>query len=173
MDRLLLTILMVALVSACTSVAQEDASPGESVATRPEAPDIELDGVWECRDYLYDEKVALIIGKTNITLADLVLDKLDEFLVKHDFTIEELEHNEKFTESLDKLNQFYAGFIALQGEKKESAFYHRQGLNHRWEWGDAYVFIIEPSGRGYYYDFTDAEEGESVSASDRFKCDRK
>ena len=173
MERIFLTILLATLISACTSVAQEGGNPNELFQGQSQGPDVELDGVWECRDYVYDEKVALVIGKTNITVRDVVLERLDELLVKNDSMIEELDNDEHFTESLDKLKEFYAGFIALVGEKKEAAFYHRQGLDHRWEWGDGYVFIIEPSGRGYYYDFTEASEGESVSASDRFKCERK
>lgn len=173
MKRIFLTILLATFISACTSVAQEGGSPSELLQGQPQGSDVELDGLWECRDYVYDEKVALTIGKTNITVRDVVSEKLGELRSKHDSTIEELESDELLTESLDKLQEFYAGFIALVGEKKEAAFYHRQGLDHRWEWGDGYVFIIEPSGRGYYYDFTDAAEGESVSASDSFKCERK
>lgn len=173
MKRIFLSILLAVLVSACSSTDKKSYNPSEPVPKQPQDPGVELDGIWECRDYVYDDQVALVIGKANITVVEVVSEKLDEFLLGHDSSIEKLESDEKFIESLDGLKKLYLGFIRLSGEKQERAFYHRQGLDHRWEWGDGYAFIIEPSGRGYYYDFTDAKEGESVSASDSFKCERR
>jgi hypothetical protein len=165
--------MSIAILTACSSTAPKgDGQISEDPEGVP-VHNVQVEAIWECRDFIYDEKVALVVGKTDITVGDVVSEEMDELLEAYDQSIEELKGEEEFSESLDKLNQFYVGFIRLVGEQREGAFYYRQGLDHRWEWADTYVFVIEPGGRGYYYDFTDADDGESVGASDSFKCERQ
>lgn len=46
------------------------------------------------------------------------------------------------------------------------AYFSRDGLNLRWDWGSdgygtnfKYSFIIEPDGTGLYYDFSTSKDG--------------
>ena len=47
----------------------------------------------------------------------------------------------------------------------EIAYFARDGLNLRWDWGEhknggyKYSFIIEPDGTGLYYDFGASSDG--------------
>jgi hypothetical protein len=53
------------------------------------------------------------------------------------------------------------------------ALYQRKGLNLRWSWGESgssYSFVIKPDGTGLYYDFSNTEEGELISANEVYKC---
>lgn len=173
MKKHCLYILLVGFVSACASPAQEAYVKDDPQKDRKREEITQSDKVWQCRDYVYDDHIALELTKTSVTVGDVMEKVLDETLRKNDASIEDLKKDESARKSLNQLKEFYAGSIQLSGEEPEGAIYQRQGLNHRWEWGDGYVFILEPSGRGYYYDFTQAEEGESVKPSDSFKCKRK
>lgn len=61
------------------------------------------------------------------------------------------------------------GFILYgNGIVGEEAYFSRQGLNLRWDWGNyerngeskfRYSFVIEPDGTGLYYDFTTSKDG--------------
>ena len=67
------------------------------------------------------------------------------------------------------------GYILYDGGYMgTSTDYRRTGLIHRWNWGASYVdnysFVIKPDGTGLYYDFSNAEFGESRKASGVFKC---
>ena len=65
------------------------------------------------------------------------------------------------------------GFILFDGRNSGvKAFYRRDGLQNRWDWGD-YSSLIKPDGTGLYYDFTNVPYGESTEASDVFKCTRR
>jgi len=62
-----------------------------------------------------------------------------------------------------------AGFVLFDGgDSGTFAIYQRQGINHRWDWGDDFSFIIKPDGTGLYYDFKGAKK--SSKADDLFKC---
>lgn len=173
MKKYYLYILLTLFVSACTSHGREGHVKNEQTGDQTKNDIIQPDKIWQCRDYVYDDHMALELIKTNITVGDVMMQVLDEAYKESDTSIEELKSDSDARDALNKLKEFYLGSIWLSGEEPEGAIYHRQGLNHRWEWGDGYVFILEPSGRGYYYDFKSAEEGESVRPSDSFKCKRK
>lgn len=58
------------------------------------------------------------------------------------------------------------GFILYEdGAVGELAYFSRQGLDFRWDWGSngengyRYSFIIEPDGTGLYYDFSTSKDG--------------
>jgi len=61
------------------------------------------------------------------------------------------------------------GFILYEdGTIGEEAFFSRDGLNLRWDWGSyerdgsdkfRYSFVIEPDGTGLYYDFSTSKDG--------------
>lgn len=58
------------------------------------------------------------------------------------------------------------GFILYgKGTTGEEAYFSRDGLNLRWDWGHdgikgyMYSFIIEPNGTGLYYDFSTSKDG--------------
>ena len=58
------------------------------------------------------------------------------------------------------------GFILYgKGTEGEIAYFSRDGLNLRWDWGEhknggcKYSFIIEPDGTGLYYDFGASSDG--------------
>ena len=64
------------------------------------------------------------------------------------------------------------GFVLFDGTNKGIfADYMRDGINHRWNWGE-YAFLIKPDGTGLYYDFSGVGAGESTTASDVFKCSK-
>jgi hypothetical protein len=173
MKKYCLYILLVAFVSACASPGREAYIKDDQSKHKSQGEIIQSDKIWQCKDYVYDDHIALELTKTSVTVGDVMEKALDETLRENDASIEDLNKDEGARDALNKLKEFYAGSIRLSGEEPEGAIYNRQGLNHRWEWGDGYVFILEPSGRGYYYDFTQAEKGESVRPSDSFKCKRK
>lgn len=59
------------------------------------------------------------------------------------------------------------GFILYgNGTNGEKAYFSRDGLNLRWDWGSdgygtsyKYSFVIEPDGTGLYYDFSTSKDG--------------
>lgn len=61
------------------------------------------------------------------------------------------------------------GFVLYEdGTIGEEAFFSRDGLDLRWDWGTyksngyskfRYTFIIEPDGTGLYYDFSTSTDG--------------
>lgn len=76
----------------------------------------------------------------------------------------------KFTNS--KLSG--SGFVLHDGGNSgELTNYGRKGINHRWDWGpngSEFAFIIEPDGRGIFYDFSSAQLGERIKPSSLYKC---
>jgi hypothetical protein len=65
------------------------------------------------------------------------------------------------------------GYILYDGGYMgTSTNYRRTGIEHRWDWGygNQYTFVIKSNGTGLYYDFSNAEFGESIKARDIFKC---
>ncbi|SES82242.1 hypothetical protein [Thalassotalea agarivorans] len=67
------------------------------------------------------------------------------------------------------------GYILLSGETVASAaIYQRHGIKHRWDWGDDklnYAVVLSHNGKGFYYDFSTADEkGMKSSADEIFKC---
>jgi hypothetical protein len=69
------------------------------------------------------------------------------------------------------------GFVLYDGTSSgEPAMYRRTGIDRRWDWesgGGSYSFIIEPDGRGAYYDFTNVAEGETTPASSMYNCSKR
>ena len=63
------------------------------------------------------------------------------------------------------------GFILYEdGTIGEEAYFHREGLDLRWDWGTyyrdgasryKYSFVIEPDETGLYYDFSTSTDGIS------------
>lgn len=59
------------------------------------------------------------------------------------------------------------GFVLYgNGTMGVEAYFSREGLNLRWDWGSdgygtsfKYSFIIEPDGTGLYYDFSASKDG--------------
>jgi len=54
------------------------------------------------------------------------------------------------------------GFILYEdGTFGEQAYFSRQGLDLRWDWGNnaQYCFAIKPDGTGLYYDFSTSKDG--------------
>ena len=57
-------------------------------------------------------------------------------------------------------NQY--GFVLYDGGYVgELAYFSRDGLNYRWDWGTntQYSFVIKPDGTGLYYDFSTSKDG--------------
>ena len=75
---------------------------------------------------------------------------------------------------MDVLSEFkLMGFVLYDGgHTGEFAAHQRQGINHRWDWGDDlnYSFVIKPDGTGLFYDFSSVQEGEGKKADDVYKC---
>lgn len=56
------------------------------------------------------------------------------------------------------------GFILYDGGYTgEIAYYSRQGLDYRWDWGPnfEYSIVIHPDGTALYYDFSHSEDGSA------------
>ena len=54
------------------------------------------------------------------------------------------------------------GFVLYDGGYiGDLAYFSRDGLNYRWDWGDnmQYSFVIKPDGTGLYYDFSTSTDG--------------
>lgn len=57
------------------------------------------------------------------------------------------------------------GFILFDGTNEGIfASYSRDGLDHRWDWGERgdknrYTFVVGSDGTGYYYDFSTSTDG--------------
>ena len=75
---------------------------------------------------------------------------------------------------LPKLNIFDLGFVLFDGGNTGAKTqYHRQGINHRWDWGPNktdYSFVIKPDGTGLFYDFSSVPKGAAKKANDVYKC---
>ncbi len=73
------------------------------------------------------------------------------------------------------------GFVLYEnGTIGEEAYFSRQGLDLRWDWGSyerdgsskyRYCFVIEPDGTGLYYDFSTSENGVSKPRG-IYKCEK-
>ena len=63
------------------------------------------------------------------------------------------------------------GTVAVAGITHRGAF-EVAGFDRRWSFGEdfEYVFIIEPSGDGAYYDFSDVEAGGKTGPSQTYSC---
>ncbi len=65
------------------------------------------------------------------------------------------------------------GFILYDnGYTGNIAHYSRQGLEHRWDWGEnaQYSFVIKNNNTGLYYDFTGVKSGTSIKARTVYKA---
>ena len=65
------------------------------------------------------------------------------------------------------------GFVLYDGGNVGSlSLYRREGLNHRWDWGQSanFSFIVKPDGTGLYYDFSSVPQGERIKANDVYRC---
>lgn len=68
------------------------------------------------------------------------------------------------------------GFILYDGSSSgELTSYRRKGVNQRWDWGPngEFAFVLKPDGTGMFYDFSNAPQGETISANDVYKCFRR
>ncbi|MDE0472643.1 MAG: hypothetical protein OXH57_11965 [Ekhidna sp.] len=74
-------------------------------------------------------------------------------------------------------NKDKTGFIHIEGVGGTYTNYGKEGLNHRWDYGlDSegnyrQAFIVLPDRTGLFYDFSNAEPGESVSPTEEFNCE--
>jgi len=51
------------------------------------------------------------------------------------------------------------------------AHYYLHGLDRRWDWeGGNFSIRLSPDDKAWYYDFSNAKEGESVSSDSIFTC---
>ena len=66
------------------------------------------------------------------------------------------------------------GFILYDGGYSgEYTKYYRDGLDLRWDWGSdsgGYSFVIDPDGKGYYFDFSTAKKGETLTQTVGYNC---
>jgi len=65
------------------------------------------------------------------------------------------------------------GFILYDNSSTGNfTFYTRQGLEHRWDWGEdtQYSFVIKNDNTGLYYDFTGVKSGTSIKAREVYKA---
>ena len=59
------------------------------------------------------------------------------------------------------------------GDDVINATHSLEGLQHRWDWGNnKYALIIQSDGTGLSYNFSGASFGESVKASEVYKCSK-
>lgn len=109
---------------------------------------------WRCSDY-YDG------GKTLVEVGEIPSDYL-----------------KRMSGDSKEMNVFIkmVGFVLYDGSNAgDITLYQRRGINHRWDWnldGGSYSFIIEPDGKGLFYDFSTAKDGEKVKADNIYICRR-
>ena len=48
--------------------------------------------------------------------------------------------------------------------------YKLNGVQHNWEWDDNYKIVIDSDGTGRYWDFSNADAGESVNNKETYEC---
>jgi len=117
---------------------------------------------WKCRDFSTGVKTLVEVGRVTLPIG-YKDSKEYQFLTKD----QKLELNE--------LAQVL-GFVLYDGTNAgDIATYRRDGLTHRWDWGDdgnSYSIIIKTDGTGLYYDFRTAKDGKKTKADDIFKCKR-
>jgi hypothetical protein len=68
-----------------------------------------------------------------------------------------------------------AGFVIYDGGNSgEPTAFERRGINLRWDWGPKanFAFVLEPDGKGMFYDFTNAD-GKEIKANAVFKCKQR
>ena len=127
---------------------------------------------WDCYTTIYN-KYSFSIGyvpvDTDYLLSDPVIFKLVTALVqaKDKAKLMALSHMtyKEFTEETYIPGQLYL----KNNPSRIDVIYSIDGLNHRWDWED-FSIIIKPGGRGYYYDFSGVDAGESISFSDSYDC---
>lgn len=83
-----------------------------------------------------------------------------------DFSLEEIRFQVGYFNDANSL-----GFVLYgKGAKGETAYFSRQGLELRWDWGSyisptsgesayRYSFVIKPDNTGMYYDFSTSKDG--------------
>lgn len=117
---------------------------------------------WKCRDYIDGGKTLVEVGRVTFP--------------------SEIKNTKEYQELTDEEKQEYEiffsdnGFVLYDGtEIGDYTNYKRDGLKHRWDWGEegsSYSIVIGTDGTGLYYDFSTAENGVKNKADDIFKCSR-
>ncbi len=107
---------------------------------------------WTCNDYSDGGKTLVEVGKFPIEHLKRMVDA-----------------NKKDSDLLSLV-----GFILYDGTNSgDITVYRRQGLSHRWDWKDesgSFSFVIDPTGKGLYYDFSTAKDGLKGTADGIYKC---
>ena len=125
---------------------------------------------WKCTDYPYGYKTLIEVGR--ISYDHLKKQMYENY--KNDDEYNALNEDEKkeINEKANELIKMF-GFIIYDGtDEGDAAFYHRRGLNHRWDWGEErqYSFVIKPNGIGLFYDFSTVENGMKSKADGVYEC---
>ena len=147
-------------------------------------------GIIKLHGYFVMKKFYLLTFVFFITLiliscASIPSDRNRQLFLTNGYTISESEHGgverwyavDKYNyDSLSDEIRFQVGYFRDDnilgfilwgtGTTGESAFFSRQGLDLRWNWGFNgsiydfnYSFIIRPDGTGLYYDFSTSTDG--------------
>lgn len=73
-------------------------------------------------------------------------------------------------------NENYGFVLYDGGYTGDFANYSRQGLDHRWDWGDIenhYTLTITPDNIAAYYDFTGVPIGEKIKPRSIYKAHKR
>ena len=74
-------------------------------------------------------------------------------------------------------DEYGYGQVTLGGRKgsEHTSYFNIEGLDYVWRFGPndsrfKYAFSIQINGDGHYFDFSNTNEGESVTSSQAFRC---
>ena len=69
-----------------------------------------------------------------------------------------------------ELDGYQAGKLFLKdADSPIDTVYQLKGVQHNWEW-DKYRIVIDSDGTGRYWDFSNADDGESVMSKEVYEC---
>lgn len=106
-----------------------------------------------------------------LTLSGLEYSETDHGGVERWYVVDKYNYDELIEEVRFQVGYFkdanIIGFILYEkGTTGEIAFFSREGLDLRWDWGAygdsfRYSFVVEPDGTGLYYDFSTSSDGSA------------
>lgn len=127
---------------------------------------------WKCFEHFgSDAKHILTIG---------YFPQFSEVLYQEN-TFNKLNHSKKDKDIVNEFLKIFSqsgmefGMMDLKSTSKQLlAFYRLKGVQHSFMWGGKnfmdYSITINSSGRGYFYNFEGAKQGESRNSTETFDC---
>ena len=119
--------------------------------------------------YIYASNIQRLLSLNGYTISETNFGGIERWYAVDKYNYDSLVDEVRFQVGYFRENNI--GFVLYgNGTTGEEAYFSRQGLDLRWDWGSyyrdgssryRYSFVIEPDGTGLYYDFSTSTDGVS------------